>query len=250
MTTRSPWDGADLSGQVIREVGLAGADLRGAMLADARIDGYIIGLKLNGVDVAPLVEAELDRLHPERGALRPTDAAGLRAAWDVVVGFWRPTIERAQRLPEPHRHRSVDGEWSLAQTLRHLVFVTDAWLGHAVLGRVAFHPLGLPASFFPDGATLGIDGSAKPSWDEVVAARQDRLALVRDYLAGLADDDVTASCGPHDTPGFPPAAERTALSCLRVILNEEWAHHQFAVRDLSTLENEPGRGNVDNPEAD
>ncbi|NLG23089.1 MAG: pentapeptide repeat-containing protein, partial [Actinomycetales bacterium] len=49
--TGSPWDGADLSGQVIREVDLSGADLRGAMLANTTIDGYIVGLRVNGVEV-------------------------------------------------------------------------------------------------------------------------------------------------------------------------------------------------------
>jgi hypothetical protein len=28
---------------------------------------------------------------------------------------------------------SVDGEWSFAQTLRHLILATDMWLGKAIL---------------------------------------------------------------------------------------------------------------------
>ncbi len=36
---------------------------------------------------------------------------------------------------------SVDGEWSFAQTLRHLVLATDMWLGRAVLQiEKSFHP--------------------------------------------------------------------------------------------------------------
>ncbi len=34
----------------------------------------------------------------------------------------------------------------------------------------------------------------------------------------------------------PPEEERSTLDCLRVILDEEWAHHGFAERDLAVLE--------------
>jgi hypothetical protein len=37
---------------------------------------------------------------------------------------------------------------------------------------------------------------------------------------------------PHD-PAYP---ETTTLSCLHVILNEEWEHHRYAVRDLDAIE--------------
>ena len=49
---------------------------------------------------------------------------------------------------------SVAGEWSFAQTLRHLVLATDTWLGRGVLEiEQPFHPLGLR-----DAGTEG-DGS-------------------------------------------------------------------------------------------
>lgn len=44
---------------------------------------------------------ELDRRHPERTKLRPTDVAGLQQAFDVVEEMWAPTIERARRLRPP-----------------------------------------------------------------------------------------------------------------------------------------------------
>jgi hypothetical protein len=34
-------------------------------------------------------------------------------------------------------HESVAGEWSFTETLRHLVFATDAWVRRAVLGDPA-----------------------------------------------------------------------------------------------------------------
>ncbi len=32
------------------------------------------------------------------------------------------------------------------------------------------------------------------------------------------------------------------LSCLHTILEEEWEHHRYAVRDLDAIEADPGRG--------
>ena len=48
---------------------------------DADISGDIEGLRLNGVEIEPLVRAELDRLYPDRVKLRASDVAGLREAW-------------------------------------------------------------------------------------------------------------------------------------------------------------------------
>ena len=41
---------------------------------------------------------------------------------------------------------SVGGEWSFAQTLRHLVLATDTWLRRAILQvEQPFHPIGQPS---------------------------------------------------------------------------------------------------------
>ena len=221
----------DWSGAVLREVVLSGARMTGVLLDGADIDGVIDGLVVNGVEVAPLIEAELDRLHPERLALRPTDADGVRAAVEVVEAMWAPTMARAAALPESDVWTSVRGEWCFADTVRHLVFVVDLWLGRAVLGQDdAFHPVGMPAAFMPM-AGLGIDAPVQPTYAEVVAARADRMARVRDFAAGLTDEALSRAA---PSPSGPPV-ERTVLECLGVILNEEWAHHQFAVRDLDLL---------------
>lgn len=227
----------DMSRAVFREVDLSEVRMRGVLLTGADIDGDIRGLRLNGVEVAPLVEAELDRRHPERAQLRPTTAGGMRTAWAVVESFWAATMQRAGRLPEADLHRSVDEEWSFAQTLRHLVFVTDAWLSHAVLGEARpFHPLGLPAAFHTGTEAYGVDTSAQPELADVVAARAERVASVRDFLAAATQADLDQVRPANPAPGWPPPQPRTAASCLRVILNEEWTHHQFAVRDLAVVE--------------
>lgn len=48
---------------------------------------------------------------------------------------------------------SVDGEWSFAPTLRHLVVATDSWLGLDVRSDAsALPPLGMPSWEWHDEA--------------------------------------------------------------------------------------------------
>ena len=124
----------DLSGAQFRSVDLTGALMWGVDLVDAEIHGEVINLTINGVDVGPLIEAELNRRDPDRAKMRPTDPAGFREAWDIIERLWEETVERARRLPPELLHESVDGEWSFIETLRHLVFATDAWIRRAILG--------------------------------------------------------------------------------------------------------------------
>jgi hypothetical protein len=225
-----------MSRAVFREVDLSGARMYGVVLTGADIDGAINGLTINGVQVAPLVEAELDRRYPERTLLRARDLDGLRQGWDAVESFWDATMRRARALAPEDLHRSVNGEWSFTQTLRHLVFVTDSWLAHAVLGESRpFHPLGLPASFHTDADRFGIDTAAQPTFDEVAAVRAGRVARVRAFLHTATQEDLDRTRQPNTAAGWPPPAARTAVSCLHVIFSEEWAHHRFAVRDLARI---------------
>ncbi len=116
----------DLSGAKFRSVDLAKARFRGVDLSGVVMRGVelvdvdeIDNVTINGVDVAPLVNAELDRRYTDRAKMRPTDPGGFREAWDVVERLWGETVERARRLdPEPLLHQSVGGEWSFIETLR------------------------------------------------------------------------------------------------------------------------------------
>jgi DinB superfamily len=77
---------------------------------------------------------ELDACDPLRSKMRPTDAEGFREAWTIVVQLWEDTVERARTLPPVLLHESVNGEWSFIETLRHLLFATDSWIGRVLLG--------------------------------------------------------------------------------------------------------------------
>src|SRR5579863_8227841 len=92
----STFQHVDLSGAQFRGVDLSGVVMRSVDVVDVEISGQVERLTVNGVDVAPLVEAELDRRTPERAKMRPSDPAGFREAWDIVERIWGETVERAR----------------------------------------------------------------------------------------------------------------------------------------------------------
>src|SRR5688500_1968153 len=106
--TDAEFRNADLSRAQFRGVAFHGVVMRGVELGDVRIDGEIKNLVINGVDVAPLVDAELDRRDPDRVKMRPTDPAGFRDAWDLVARLWDGTVQRARGLDPQLLHETVD----------------------------------------------------------------------------------------------------------------------------------------------
>ena len=104
--TSSEFEHVDLSGTRFSSVRLNGATIlhsalhrvvmRGVEILDTTIDGEIQNLVVNGVDVAPLVEAELDRRYPDRITFRPTSADGFRTAWELNARLWSATVGRAR----------------------------------------------------------------------------------------------------------------------------------------------------------
>jgi hypothetical protein len=233
---------ADLSGARFHNVYLRGTTIRGAVLDGVDIDGAIEGpLYVNGVDVAPLVEAEQLRRFPELARLRPTDAAGYREGWAEIERLWAGTVERARRLPPELLHERVDGEWSFVQTLRHLVFATDAWVRRAYLGEESpYDPLDLPHTETDPALEVPNDPDARPSLDEVLALRADRMTTVRRVLDELTDERLAGKTEPVPGPGYPPPDSYDVSRCLGAILSEEWEHRRFAERDLAILEARDG----------
>lgn len=233
------FDVADLRGARFTDCDLTGVTIRDGWLVNVSISGYLSNVTVNDVDVTGLVNAELDRRHPERVQLREIQTAGdVRAMWDTIERLWAQATERAGRLPAAAVDQQVNEEWSVAQTLRHLVFITDAWASRTVLDEgMPYHPLGLPQSWYPaaDAAALGIDLAARPGWDEVLAARAGRIAVMRRIVAALTDDGLGRPCRRSPAPGYPDE-ERTVIDCLAVVMDEEIEHYRFATRDLTVLE--------------
>lgn len=232
-------DGTDLSGRTVRDLLLRGTRLANTWGEDATITGVVIGLEVNGVDVTAYVSGELDRRHPERVAVREAASAEqLRAAWSRLIELWSQTMARAEHLPEAARFERVEGEWSIAETLRHLVFATDAWAGRTILDQErAFHPYGLHHTEYPreSAAQIGLDLVARPTWSQIREVRRNRLRQVDQILAHLTDADLERACPRSPAPGYPDE-HPTVAHCLRVVLDEECEHRRYAERDLAVLE--------------
>jgi len=220
---------ADLSGVEMRAVEVQGTDIEAPWLFDG--EG---SLRVNGVDVIPFVEAELNRRFPGRADRRAGDPDGLRTAWAALERTWAATLERVAATPAGTVDVSVAGEWSFAQTLRHLVMATDTWLGRAILEmEQPYHPIGQPYTGAEnDGLDMSIFTAVPPSYPEVLEVRAGRLAMVRDFLGTVTSDELAMV---RKNPWEPEHPE-TTLSCLHVILDEEWEHHRYAVRDLDLIE--------------
>lgn len=225
----------DLSGAEIRGALLNGSRMRGVELVDVQISGEVENVVVNGVDIAPLVDAELNRRMPERAKMKPADPDGFREAWAILTRRWDDTTARSQKLPEDVLHRHVGDEWSFIQTLRHLNFASAAWVGRMILGDPSpWHPLDLPWDEAPGWDGIPADRDAEPSLDEVLKVRRDRQAMVGGVIESLTAEQLTATVTCAE-PGWPRIDDFPLKQCLLIVLNEEWEHRSYAERDLTAL---------------
>jgi len=111
---------------------------------------------------------------------------------------------------------------------------TDTWLGRAILSfEQPFHPIGQPnAEYETDGNDMSVFATVTPSYAGVLEVRAGHVAMVRDFLATVTSDDLATARKNPWAPEYP----ETVLSCLHVILQEEWEHHRYAVRDLDAID--------------
>ena len=214
---------SDVSGVTMRSVDVDGLDI------DSH-DLFMGSLFVNGVDVVPLVDAELNRRFPGRELQKAQTPEGLREAWVAVQSAWGTTVADTPReLVDAH----VEDEWSLAQTLRHLVLATDTWLRGGILRmKQPFHEIG---QIFTGAEEMGFDTSIfrtdAPAFEEVLAVRAERQQMVTDFLDTVTPELLAEE--REDPWGFD--WHPTVGDCVRVILEEEWAHLRYIRRDLARL---------------
>jgi uncharacterized damage-inducible protein DinB len=172
---------------------------------------------------------------PDRTKMRPEDAGGFREAWALLASLWEGTIGRAQSLPAEAMHRSVNGEWSFIETLRHLNFASAAWVGRMILGDPSpWHPLDLPWDEAPGWEGIPWDREVRPTLAVVLAVRQERQAMVSSVIASLTDEQLSSHVSQTE-PGWPQSEAMPFKACLMIVLNEEWEHRRYAERDLTVL---------------
>lgn len=222
---------ADFTGAQFRGVDLSGVKISDAYLVDVEVSGHVQGVTINGVDVTAYVEQQLDERHPIRTLLRASDPEGLRRAWSAVREMAEATLERARRLPAEKLDESVDHEWSYLQTLRHLSYATDRWISGSVLAEPrSTHPFDLPNPQH-DGLPPDVfDIDARPSLEQVLAVRRERVDGVTRFLAAATEEELAREVES------PNGGMISVARCIQVVLREEWWHDQYANRDLTILE--------------
>ena len=227
----------DLRGAEFRECDLTGARLIGVVMQDAVVDGLVTNLVVNGVEVTEYVEAELDRRHPVRVRIRSADPADLRTASRQLRAGWATALERIRRTPGLER-RSVNGEWSAVQTMRHLIFVHDSWFRRCCLGSTElFTPMGIGPTVEPYRGAHGVDLSLDPTLDEIVSVRDAQAAELEAWLDEVDAAQLAAPAPVPDDDVWPPYARgRSVRQCLGTVLNETFEHNRFCVRDLDLIE--------------
>ena len=240
----------------LRGTRLEGEDLRDLEIRDCRVDGLRIVDSIGGtvsvsgalgsvivedVDVGDHVRSVLDARHPGRRQVREARTpADFRAAWSLLRGRWEALLATLHEAPAGRAHASTRGEWSLAETLRHLRFVADALLGTAVLAETApHHPWGLPPGGTPAEIIddLELDLAATPSLAEVLEVRAARIHTLERELDALTEAELDRICDGTPGPGYPER-EYVVRNCLRVLLTEEVEHLRYALRDLAVLAGE------------
>lgn len=215
---------SDLSGVTMRSVDVNGLDIDGHDL----MFGSLI---VSGVDVVPLVDAELNRRFPGRELQKSETPDGLRDGWVAAQAAWEATVTNT---PSALLDAHIDDEWSLAQTLRHLVLVTDAWLRGGIMAlEQPFHEIG---QIFDGAAGMGFDMSIfradAPAFEEILAVRAERQQMVTDFLTAATPELLAEE---RDNPWGGGDWHPTVGDCVRVILEEEWAHLRYVRRDLALL---------------
>jgi DinB superfamily/Pentapeptide repeats (8 copies) len=220
--------GADLSGALFRDVNLTNTTITHAELVNVDIDAVVDRVVINGVDVTSYVN-ERDPWYPLRTMLRPSTPSEMQAAWAALEREWATTTAMALALGDDLAHRSVEGEFSFVQTLRHVMFAMDKWFTAPVLGE-AFHPIGLPNSGSLDFPWPGLDYELTPSMADAMAVRADRVTAFRNYLDSVTATDLVQSVEVLEN------GRHSMQDCIFSVLEEEFWHNRYARRDLALLE--------------
>ena len=111
-----------------------------------------------------------NRQFPGRELQKAQTPEGLHEGWVAVQAAWQTTVaDTPPDLVDAH----VEDEWSLAQTLRHLVLATDAWLRGGIQRiEQPFHEIG---QIFTGADEMGFDMSIfrvdPPTFAEILAVR-------------------------------------------------------------------------------
>jgi hypothetical protein len=233
-----PIENKNWSNAQFRNISFAGARMRDIDLLNAKISGRVDGLVINDIEIEPLMRREIERTNPERKKLFGTDPASMRAGVDIVLAQLEATWKRARALTEAQRKQQVDEEWSVVETVRHLIFAFDAWIKRALLGEDdPFDPIALPPTFLPPTAPgMSCDPAAKPSFEDALAVWKDREKLLNEIVDGLTAEELARPIVAKGEGYPPPGHETQVVGPLWTVIEEIWWHNRFMNRDMSAIE--------------
>jgi hypothetical protein len=89
------------------------------------------------------------------------------------------------------------------------------------------------------------DRTARPTLDEVMILRRDRMGIMRQLVDELTDEELASNTDPVEGPGWPQPRSYPVRECLSIVLNEEWHHRLYAERDLDALESHAAEAGQD-----
>lgn len=220
--------GVNLQRSLFRDTDLSDATFFHVFLKNVSIDGEIDRLVINGVDVTAYVN-EHDRWWPLRNNLSPDSVDGIIASWATVRSEWKTLLASVADAGPTVVNQSVNGEWSLNETLRHLIFAMDKWFSVPLLGHSTFNALGLPNTSSQDRNWPGLDIAASADIEDVLQVRGRQHQEFEDFLSSLRLEDLPETVSIEENGPVP------ALMSFHVVLEEEFEHLRYMVRDLATL---------------
>lgn len=217
--------GVDLRRTLFRDADFAGSRFFHVMMSDVSVDGVIERLIVNGVDVTEFVNSN-DRWYPLRNELSPSDETSLQSAWARLEVEWEKLYAHVATLPAEVHSRSVGGEWSFRDTLRHMLFVHDKWFNWPIGGQRSFTSIGLPNTGSQGGEWPNLDLSSDPSYDDTLAARRRQASEFGDFVRDMKLSELPESIDILENGSVP------TLVCFHAILEEEFEHLRYAWRDI------------------
>ncbi|MCL4504848.1 MAG: DinB family protein [Chloroflexi bacterium] len=229
------FDNVNLAGASFNNINFAGAKIRDANLQNMAIeDANLTGFTVMGVNIEPLIEAELDRREPERARVRidifnPTEVKALISWLDAVRAAFRAVLRASS--PSQLRRRPAENEWNALEVVRHMLFAEDVYINRFILNNA--RPLNkagmLPEhlrsrSEYQDVGSEAVDDleTILAAWDAVHA---DTLAYVAQLDAVKLRRQTTDMEGRHGTPG----------AVLQLLARHDIRHIRQAERALATL---------------
>lgn len=211
-----------------RDADFSGSTFFHVLLSDVSIDGEIKNLVVNGVDVTDYVNNH-DRWWPLRTKLAPDSVDGLVESWTELAREWSALLDRVARVDPAVVSMSINGEWTLSETLRHLVFAMDKWFTMPILGKHAYSAIGLPHSSAQQRLWPGLNLSASPSFAEILATRAAQHEVFRDFVSMMNFGNLPESVSVEENGDVP------TTMCFHVVLEEEFEHLRYMIRDLAEL---------------